>query len=59
MKAGDPAREIYDRQARERQVEGEKYGRAVQLGGDVESLPQLQKARDQAGKAAGVQPTFQ
>jgi hypothetical protein len=52
--AGAKAREIYDREAKERQKEAGKAGRQKQLTGEVETLPPPQKSRDAAGKAFGV-----
>ncbi|HZZ79835.1 MAG TPA: hypothetical protein VFE62_15055 [Gemmataceae bacterium] len=52
---GARAREIYDRQAKERQREGQERGRQKQKGIPV-NLPETKPAdaRDQAGKAVGV-----
>lgn len=54
--AGARAREIYDRQAKERQHDGQERGRQKQSGAIVENLPQTDtgKARDQVGKVVGV-----
>lgn len=52
---GARAREIYDRQAKERQRVGQERGRAAQKGIPV-TLPETKSAdsRDLAGKAVGV-----
>lgn len=47
---GARARELYDEQAKERQ----RVRKGHQAGSTVENLPQLDKARDAAGKAVGV-----
>lgn len=53
---GARARDLYDKQAKERQKEGQHRGREKQSGRKVENLPPTDKAkaRDQVGKAVGV-----
>jgi hypothetical protein len=53
---GARARECYDKQAKERQREGQERGRDKQAGRKVENLPPTDKvkARDQVGKTVGV-----
>lgn len=53
---GSRAREMYDKQAKERQRDGQRAGGKKRQGDNsmVENLPPTSKARDAAGKAVGV-----